>query len=216
MGFNGNGELGDGTTIDSLYPKQIVSSNVTAIATGQDHSLFLKSDGSLWAMGYNGDGELGDGTQFNSLYPEKIVSSGVTAIGAGSYASQFIKSDGSFWEMGLSGDGLGDGTFALARVNPIQIMPFVPVIIGINFSGTDVVLSATNGLGGGTYQVLMSSDLSLPISQWTPIATNLLQSAGRTTISTNVLEVTGDFTIRAPNAVDPNVSQRFFNLELIQ
>ena len=32
-------------------PEQIVASNVTAIAAGYYHSLFLKSDGSLWAMG---------------------------------------------------------------------------------------------------------------------------------------------------------------------
>ena len=35
---------------------------VTKIAAGYGHSLFLKSDGSLWAMGYNYDGQLGDGT----------------------------------------------------------------------------------------------------------------------------------------------------------
>ena len=63
-GYNGDGELGDGTTTndDTNLPEQIVASNVMAIAAGQYHSLFLKTDGSLWAMGYNGYGELGDGT----------------------------------------------------------------------------------------------------------------------------------------------------------
>ena len=42
-----------------------MSSDVTAIAAGDSHSLFLKSDGSLWAMGDNGSGELGDGTTTN-------------------------------------------------------------------------------------------------------------------------------------------------------
>jgi len=61
------GQLGDGTyTTDPPYgitrPEQIVGGNVTAIAGGNYHSLFLKSDGSLWAMGYNSNGQLGDGT----------------------------------------------------------------------------------------------------------------------------------------------------------
>ncbi len=49
-------------TNNTNRPEQIVASGVTAIAAGDDHSLFLKSDGSLWAMGYNDFGELGDGT----------------------------------------------------------------------------------------------------------------------------------------------------------
>ena len=48
-----NGQLGDGTYNDTNRPEQIVASGVTAIAAGGGHSLFLKSDGSLWAMGYN-------------------------------------------------------------------------------------------------------------------------------------------------------------------
>ena len=72
---------------------------VTKIAAGYGHSLFLKSDGSLWAMGYNYDGQLGDGTTDSGNYytnlPEQIVASGVTAIAAGAYHSLFLKNDGS-------------------------------------------------------------------------------------------------------------------------
>ena len=46
---------------------------VTKVAAGWDHSLFLKSDGSLWGIGYNGFGELGDGTTNNTWFPEQIV-----------------------------------------------------------------------------------------------------------------------------------------------
>jgi hypothetical protein len=46
---------------------------VTKVAAGNFYSLFLKSDGSLWAMGENANGELGDGTFNNTNRPEQIV-----------------------------------------------------------------------------------------------------------------------------------------------
>jgi len=73
---------------------------VTQIAAGFYHSLFLKSDGSLWAMGFNNDGQLGDGNDIATNQPVLIVSNNVTAIAAGGYHSLFLKSDGSLWAMG--------------------------------------------------------------------------------------------------------------------
>jgi alpha-tubulin suppressor-like RCC1 family protein len=53
MGRNGEGQLGDGTTTSRNTPAQVLSSGVTQIAAGAYHSLFLKSDGSLWVMDQN-------------------------------------------------------------------------------------------------------------------------------------------------------------------
>jgi alpha-tubulin suppressor-like RCC1 family protein len=129
-GYNYFGQLGDGTYGGTYamtnFPEQIVASNVTAIAAGYDHSLFLKSDGSLWAMGDNQDGELGDNTtdsgNYNTNRPERIVASGVTAVAAGQYFSLFLKSNGSLWGMGLNQYGqLGNGTYNTAT-SPVQIL----------------------------------------------------------------------------------------------
>jgi hypothetical protein len=73
MGQNNYGQLGDGTLNNANLPEQIVPSGVTAIATGEYHSLFLKSDGSLWAMGWNQYGQLGDGGSSQTAIPEQIV-----------------------------------------------------------------------------------------------------------------------------------------------
>ncbi len=59
----------DGTFNNTNRPERIVSSDVIAIAAGADHSLFLKSDGSLWGMGRNSEGELGNGTRNNTNKP---------------------------------------------------------------------------------------------------------------------------------------------------
>ena len=88
----------------------IVASNVTAVAAGYWHSLFIKSDGSLWGMGWNEDGELGDGTWNNVDVPEELVSSNIAAISCGAAHSLFLKTDGSLWATGWEAYGqLGDG-----------------------------------------------------------------------------------------------------------
>lgn len=135
FGFDQVGQLGDAVVYTNISiqhgtnkPEQIVASNVVAIAAGQFHSLFLKQDGSLWAMGANYYGQLGDGISYTSSgfqnstnRPEQIVASNVTAIAAGGMHSLFLKKDGSLWAMGgnfvkenavqVGGGQLGDGTY---------------------------------------------------------------------------------------------------------
>jgi len=52
-GENNFGQLGNGTTLPTNRPVT-VASNVVAVAAGWAHSLFVKADGTLWAMGYGG------------------------------------------------------------------------------------------------------------------------------------------------------------------
>ncbi len=81
-------QLGNGTTGSSPTPVQVSSlSSVTAIAGGVDHSLALKSDGTVWAWGYNEYGQLGDGTTQTPWTPVLLASAGIVAIEAGYYNS---------------------------------------------------------------------------------------------------------------------------------
>jgi alpha-tubulin suppressor-like RCC1 family protein len=75
------------------------ATTVTNIAAGDSHSLFIKSDGSLWAMGNNYSGQLGDGTFNNTNRPEEIISSNVIAVASGG-GRLFLKTNGSLWGMG--------------------------------------------------------------------------------------------------------------------
>lgn len=61
MGQNISGQLGDGTMVDRHTPIA-VASNGTAVAAGWNHSLFVKTDATLWGMGRNQYGEFGSGT----------------------------------------------------------------------------------------------------------------------------------------------------------
>jgi alpha-tubulin suppressor-like RCC1 family protein len=132
-------------------PPQLVASNVTAMAAGGYHTLFLKSDGSLWAKGANQFGQLGDGHYNNNPNrPELIVASNVTAIAAGSAHSLFLKSDGSLWGMGLNFFGqLGYGTDE-AVLRPVQI----------------VASNVTAIAAGGSHSLFLKTDGSLWAMGW--------------------------------------------------
>jgi alpha-tubulin suppressor-like RCC1 family protein len=149
MGTNGCGQLGDGTYNSTNKPEEIVDGGVTAIAVGRNHSLFLKSDGSLWAMGSNNQGQLGDGNSDSEDYqtnqPEEIVASNVVAIAAGEIHSLFLKSDGSLWGMGSNGSGaLGGDTYS-------------PSIIPKEIISSNVVAIAV----GASHSLFLKSDGSL-------------------------------------------------------
>ena len=138
---------------------------VTQIAAGNFHILFLKSDGSLWAMGLNANGQLGDGTFNTTNQPEQIVASNVTAIAAGWEHSLFLKSDGSLWGMG-AGPAIGLGRYGNTN-SPAQIEPgnFTAIAAGRGFSlflsGNGSVFATGNNqfgqFGDGTY-----NDTTLP------------------------------------------------------
>jgi alpha-tubulin suppressor-like RCC1 family protein len=125
MGTNDQGQLGDGTTEGTYTPVAVIgagTSGVVAVAAGLAHSLFLKADGSLWAMGYNDHGQLGDGSTTNRSTPIAVVAAnanGVIAVAGGFSHSAFLKADGSMWSMGYNIFGqLGDGT-TVEALNPV-------------------------------------------------------------------------------------------------
>jgi len=90
-GYNGNGELGDGTGANRIFPVRVVFPKktfpvVTAIGAGSMHSLILTDQG-LFASGNNSNGQLG--MQGGSRYSATKVQAenNVIAIGAGYYHS---------------------------------------------------------------------------------------------------------------------------------
>jgi hypothetical protein len=124
-GFNGVGQLGNGTTLPNYAPMAVVglSSGVTAIAAGSNHGLAVQN-GGVYAWGYNNFGQLGDGTTTSHSAPIAVsgLSSGVTSVAAGDRFSLALQ-NGNVYAWGFNGAGnLGDGT-TITHMTPELIDP---------------------------------------------------------------------------------------------
>jgi alpha-tubulin suppressor-like RCC1 family protein len=142
-GVNTAGQLGDGTTTNSLTPVQVKSvgatgtlTGVVSLAAGFEHSVALRSRGSVVAWGYNGYGQLGDGTTTNSQTPVQVKGvggsgtlAGVVSLAGGGSHSLALHSGGSVVAWGDNGYGqLGNGTTSNS--------PTPVPVLGIGGSGT--------------------------------------------------------------------------------
>ena len=145
-GYNGNGQLGDGTMGSySSSPVQVVDppdptgflTGVVAVAGGNQHSLALLSDGTVRAWGWNPNGELGDGTFNPTAIPIQVTDPndptgflmGVAAIAAGGAGTTFsgysvaLLADGTVRTWGDNRSGqLGDGTSGGFATAPVQVV----------------------------------------------------------------------------------------------
>lgn len=124
-GYNGYGELGDGTQLDRATPQKVVfptPTAVVAIAAGAAHSVAIDAMGNVWTWGYNLGDQLGYDTVAKSyqLTPKMISldSNGTPFTGIaqivfiGGNHTIVRKTDGSYWAWGYNGYGqLGINTY---------------------------------------------------------------------------------------------------------
>jgi hypothetical protein len=115
-GFNTSGQLGDGTATSRLSPVTVAGGGTTwrTVSARGDHTVAVKTDGTLWTWGANGSGQLGEGTNTGRSSPGTVAGGGTTwcAASAGCSNTAAIKTDGTLWTWGCNTTTgqLGDGT----------------------------------------------------------------------------------------------------------
>jgi hypothetical protein len=112
---------------------------------------------------------------------------------AGSFSATNLPALGSnlFWNTSQLTNGILDVANLPVPVSYLAINNF-------SLSGTNLLIGGTNH-GSGTCFVLASTNLALPLNNWTAIATNVLSGSG-------------SFTLTVTNAVISNIPQEFYIL----
>jgi cysteine-rich repeat protein len=122
-GYNGRGELGDGTWSQRTSPVLVRNlTGVKQIQLGNFHSCALKTNGTVFCWGYNPYGQLGNGANSNRNTPVQVRSlTGVAHIGTGAYHTCAVKTNGTVFCWGYNGQGqLGTGNNSYRNV-PTQV-----------------------------------------------------------------------------------------------
>ncbi len=136
-GDNSNGQLGNGTMIDSNIPVKTVGLlGVVSVGGGGDHSLAVKMNGTVWAWGSNSNGQLGNGTTNDSSSPVQVsVLTNILQATGGTLHSLAVRSNGTVWTWGSNSNGqLGNGTTHENHL-PVRISGLTNVV---QVSGGDV------------------------------------------------------------------------------
>jgi uncharacterized repeat protein (TIGR03803 family) len=148
-GFNGNGQLGDGSITNRPRPAQLGNATWRSVAPGGFHTVGIRIDGTLWAWGLNSSGQLGDGTITQRTTPVQIgTATNWIAVSAGASHSAAVAGDGSLWTWGSNTAGtLGDGTFA-SSLTPKRV-------------GTSTAWLSLPQLGGAGHTLAVTADGTL-------------------------------------------------------
>jgi uncharacterized repeat protein (TIGR03803 family) len=220
----------NGTTLDGYNPDAgLVLSGSTLYGTtvfggtnrgGTVFSITTNGNAYTTIHGFNpaiGEGKLPEGGLFlqgNTLYGTTL-GTGTTLTGTifsvntdGSSFSQLYTltdSDGGepYDTMTMAGNILY-GTTSLDGLNSngtIFSLAVLPGISSVTPSGPNLSLTASNGVAGVSYSLLTSTNLSLPLSRWTPLTTNSLSSGG-------------NFSVTATNVMNPSVPDQFYTFRV--
>jgi uncharacterized repeat protein (TIGR03803 family) len=176
-----------GENSDGALPDDLILSGNTLYGTAEYGGSFgngavfsVNTDGSGFTTLYSFSATNDAGVNYDGINPNGVILSGNTLYGTT-----------------INGGSYNGGTvFALA-------LTAQPTITGTTFSGTNLTLTGINAQAGQYYYVLKSTNLALPLNEWTPVATNYLGAAW-------------GFSITATNAVNTNAPQAFYLLQLPQ
>lgn len=176
-GENSHGELGNGTTIDTNTPTDVVGlSGVIDIASTSGHTCAVLRNGTAKCWGRNNEDQLGDG---GAAFPESttpvtvIGSAFFTSIATASKSTCAVHESGGVYCWGVNDYGqLGDGTF-VDHATPQTVTGLSDAIAIASSGGHYCATRATGGvrcwghgfdgeLGNGTSGA--GSDSNVPVT----------------------------------------------------
>lgn len=146
-GANNGGQLGLGTQTAQPAPFQVSAvPDAVGVASGYNHTLFLKANGTAMATGRNTEGELGTGAPSLTVTQPVLIPNltNVVQLTSGGYNSAALKADGTVWTWGFNNRGqIGNGTTGGA-----------PNCTGCYASPTQINLSNIVQIDAGFYHFL--------------------------------------------------------------
>jgi autotransporter-associated beta strand protein len=216
-----NNATGSGTGLGDVQ----IASGATLAGSGSISGLVSIADGATFAPGNSpgtltvGDGlVLGDGSAMN--FELGTVSDSVNVTGDLTFGGTLNITNLSGFGVGTytlftygGGLSLGNLTFgakpagynysintATSGQVKLVVAPTTPPTFGnLQLSGNHFIMSGGNGVPLGNYYVINSTNLTLPLTNWTRVATNQFDAAGG---------------FNCTNTVDPNAPQNYYQLQL--
>jgi len=121
-GYNGQGRLGDNSTVKRIAPTAVVTAGtpmdgktIVSITAGWGHTCALDSNGKVYCWGDNSDGQLGNNSIIDSPVPVAVVTAGtpmdgktILSITAGYERVCTIDSDGKAYCWGHNNGSYGE------------------------------------------------------------------------------------------------------------
>lgn len=158
-GANQNGQCGNGQSGQNVFltaPVQVGTDTWMEVTAGNNYSLGIKTDGTLWAWGSNVNGQFGNGSYISSTVPIQIGTNADWLKIFSTHRTSFaIKNNGSLWSWGDSFYGLlGRSTGAInsphqvgTSTNWVSVEPTIQYVSAIKSDGTLWTWGRTSGNG---------------------------------------------------------------------
>ncbi len=165
-GSGQGGRLGDGNANSSALVAQRLNdasgsaiTAVASVATGYDHSLVLKTNGTAFAWGGNAYGQLADGStigRFTAVIVKDANGNpftGIADIQAGENCTAFLRTDGTLWMSGRNvygqiGNGTTDNVSVPTQVRMADGSALTGVVQVALFDNTVIVLRSDGSVWG--------------------------------------------------------------------
>jgi alpha-tubulin suppressor-like RCC1 family protein len=184
-GYNGYGELGNGTTTSSNVPVPVsgLPLNLAQIAAGFEHTCALLKNGTVDCWGENNHGQLGNGSTSGSNTPVPVTGlTGVVQIAVADSGTCALTNAGGVWCWGANLFGeLGNGTTTDSDV-PVSVSGLSSGAVSIGASDSTVCAALSTGQvdcwGDNSVGELGTGTVGSPPMSTTPVTVGGFTTSG--------------------------------------